>query len=413
MTRILKHIVFVAVIAVALLFSAGASPTVMAAAMATVAAAAAIGIAAVRHERQKYATLLEAIRNNDFTMRFQKGDKEINALLDSLTEIIKQSKSGTELRERYYKAIIDRVNAGIIAIDSNGNVRICNDNALKMLGMKYAANTAAINRSLPGFDNIIADSTVAGTTIVGCGKDKNLSVSVSGFVHDGNTTVCVLTDIHNALSHKEVDAWINLTRVLTHEIMNSIAPINALSDSLLPTASGTMKEKIEVIRDTSASLMAFTETFRKFSAIPKPQRQLVYVADLISEATTLLSESIANASVKIHTENDLIVNADRTLMVRALVNLLHNAVDAGATKIDICSRSCSDDSVVIDISDNGSPIPEECRDRIFVPFFTTKQNGSGIGLAVARRVLSLHDGGISLIQPTDAPYTKTFRMSLL
>lgn len=136
-----------------------------------------------------------------------------------------------------------------------------------------------------------------------------------------------------------------------------------------------MKEKIEVIRDTSASLMAFTETFRKFSAIPKPQRQLVYVADLISESTTLLCESIANASVKIHTENDLIVNADRTLMVRALVNLLHNAVDAGATKIDICSRSCSDDSVVIDISDNGSPIPEECRDRIFVPFFTTKQNG--------------------------------------
>ena len=219
--------------------------------------------------------------------------------------------------------------------------------------------------------------------------------------------------VGNALSHKEVDAWINLTRVLTHEIINSIAPINALSDSLLPTASGTMKEKIEVIRDTSASLMAFTETFRKFSAIPKPQRQLVYVADLISEATTLLCESIANASVKIHTENDLIVNADRTLMVRALVNLLHNAVDAGATKIDICSRSCSDDSVVIDISDNGSPIPEECRDRIFVPFFTTKQNGSGIGLAVARRVLSLHDGGISLIQPTDAPYTKTFRMSLL
>ena len=178
MTRILKHIVFVAVIAVALLFSVGASPTVMAVAMAAVAAAAAIGIAAVRHERQKYATLLEAIRNNDFTMRFQKGDKEINALLDSLTEIIKQSKSGAELRERYYKAIIDRVNAGIIAIDSNGNVRICNDNALKMLGMKYAANTAAINRSLPGFDNIIADSTVAGTTIVGCGKDKNLSVSV-------------------------------------------------------------------------------------------------------------------------------------------------------------------------------------------------------------------------------------------
>lgn len=208
MTRILKHIVFVAVIAVALLFSAGASPTVMAVAMAAVAAAAAIGIAAVRHERQKYATLLKAIRNNDFTMRFQKGDKEINALLDSLTEIIKLSKSGAELRERYYKAIIDRVNAGIIAIDSNGNVRICNDNALKMLGMKYAANTAAINRSLPGFDNIIADSTVAGTTIVGCGKDKNLSVSVSGFVHDGNTTtVCVLTDIHNALSHKEVDAW--------------------------------------------------------------------------------------------------------------------------------------------------------------------------------------------------------------
>ena len=95
MTRILKHIVFVAVIAGALLFSAGASPTVMAAAMAAVAAAAAIGIAAVRHERQKYATLLEAIRNNDFTMRFQKGDKEINALLDSLTEIIKQSKSTT------------------------------------------------------------------------------------------------------------------------------------------------------------------------------------------------------------------------------------------------------------------------------------------------------------------------------
>lgn len=157
-------------------------------------------------------------------------------------------------------------------------MRICNDNALKMLGMKYAANTAAINRSLPGFDNIIADSTVAGTTIVGCGKDKNLSVSVSGFVHDGNTTtVCVLTDIHNALSHKEVDAWIDLTRVLTRDYEQHRS---YQRPERQPAADGIRhnERKIEAIRDTSASLMAFTETFRKFSAIPKPQRQLVYVA---------------------------------------------------------------------------------------------------------------------------------------
>lgn len=414
MTRLLKHIVIIAAITIALLFAVGASPAVVAVAMAAMTAFSAIGIAAVRHERQKYATLLEAMRNNDFSMRFHKGDKEINALLDSLSDIIKDSKAGTEQRERYYKAIIDRVNAGIIAIDRDGNVRICNDNALNMLGMKYVANADAINRALPGFDSLIDNSHASGMTNFEIGRGKSVSVSVSSIGQGADTSiVCILTDMHSALDRKEVEAWINLTRVLTHEIMNSIAPINSLSDSLLPTLSGSTREKIKVIRDTSASLMAFTENFRKFSSIPKPQRQLVYVADLITEATTLLSESIAKAVVRIEVEEDLIVNADRTLMVRVIVNLLRNAVDAGATKIGISSRSCSDDSVVIDISDNGSLIPEECRDRIFVPFFTTKREGSGIGLAVARRVMALHDGGISLVQPVGAPYVKTFRLQFV
>lgn len=383
---------------------------IAAVAVAIVAAAA---VVAIKGEREKCATMIEAMRNNDFTMQFHDGDNEMNEMLRSLAAMMKSARIDASRRERYYQTIINQVNAGIIAIDGKGSVSICNDRALSMLGLHHAASIDAITRVIPQFADVIAVAEPGDTPVVETAEGKSVTVSVSRISQGDNvTTICVLTDIHNALNVREVEAWHKLTRVLTHEIINSIAPIHALSDSLLHDTSGTAHDKIEVIRDTAAALMQFTESYRKFSSIPSPERRLLYVADIIDEATTLMHEPLAAAAVNVAVESDLIVQADRVLIVRVVVNLLRNAIEAGATAIGIEARSQSDDTVRIDISDNGAPVDAACRDRIFVPFFTTKPSGSGIGLAVARRVMSLHGGGISLIQPAAKPYAKTFRLTL-
>ena len=208
-----------------------------------------------------------------------------------------------------------------------------------------------------------------------------------------------------------MEAWIKLTRVLTHEIMNGIAPIRAMSDSLLNSGTDDPKrveESLEVISSTSDGLMKFTKSFRKFAAIPSPELSLNYVRDLANDAVALMHEPLAAVKVVIDIQpEDIIVQADKNLISHVLVNLLKNAIEAGATAIRINSRTIENESVTIDVIDNGQPVSDECAEQIFVPFFTTKRDGSGIGLSVARRIMNLHGGTLQLI---NNPTKKTFRL---
>ena len=424
MKRFVFHLIYILAIAIAatsaIVLVDGNTAWLAALAALTAVAIAVTAIFALRQNYRKCALMLEAVTNNDFTMRFHDKDSAFNQLLANLSEIIRNMKIQSSQAERYYQLIINQVNAGIFTLDSKGDVRLCNNCTLKLFGFSTFNNIVQLDRIDPDLKFCFLGMSPGETLLLDIPSIKTavkVSVTMSSIEMNGSTIrIFALNDIHSALDKNELEAWSRLTRVLTHEIMNSVAPIHALSDNLLADNSscdGRTREKIEIIRNTAADLMAFTESYRKFSSIPKPQKRLVYVSELIAGATELMEDSLKDVELTVTSEPDnLIVNIDKILMDRVVVNLLRNAVEAKASKIQLKATYDVNDIVHIDISDNGIPIPDECREQIFVPFFSTKQSGSGIGLAVTRRILDLHDGSISLAQPVRKPFTKTFRISL-
>ena len=360
--------------------------------------------------------MLEAFRNNDFSFRLHKrGNPEITESLAGVSEIIKEQKIAARQKERLYGTIINSVRAGIFVTDDKGNVSLCNTAALRLLGLTVLTNTAQLDNTEPGLRESLENMSSGETRLLSLGNNNhniNVSANVSKINFGERTlSVYILNDVNSVIDRQEVEAWIKLTRVLTHEIMNGIAPIRAMSDSLLNSGTDDPKrveESLEVISLTSDGLMKFTKSFRKFAAIPSPELSLNYVRDLANDAVALMHEPLAAVKVVIDIQpEDIIVQADKNLISHVLVNLLKNAIEAGATAIRINSRTIENESVTIDVIDNGQPVSDECAEQIFVPFFTTKRDGSGIGLSVARRIMNLHGGTLQLI---NNPTKKTFRL---
>ena len=205
----------------------------------------------------------------------------------------------------------------------------------------------------------------------------------------------------------EQDSWTKLIRVLTHEIMNTISPIASLSDAL----AGSMDEKgrseldvkagLETISDSSRNLIKFVETYRQLSGVARPIRKAIDLQELMDKVISLNSEFTAAAGVECvyrPEEQDLMVYADEGQLSQILINLIKNAVQAGAHRIDITGRMEEDDTVVLRIANDGALIPPENQEQIFVPFYTTKKEGSGIGLSLARQIMRQHNGSIDLVQ---------------
>lgn len=225
--------------------------------------------------------------------------------------------------------------------------------------------------------------------------------------------VVVVSDINSELSEMQIESWSKLTRILTHEIMNSLAPITSLSDTLLHidrTMNADVAHGLDTISATSRRLMAFVENFRRFTKIPAPQKAPFEVRELLEHAMTL----IATEGIRIRLDvepADTMIYADQMLVGQVVVNLLKNAREAVGTRRDACieitSRIDPQENVVIEISNNGGAIPAEVTENIFTPFFTTKPDGSGIGLSVSRRIMQLHNGSLRLTANTDNRVTFT------
>ena len=210
----------------------------------------------------------------------------------------------------------------------------------------------------------------------------------------------------------EVETWIRLTRILTHEIMNAVTPITSVSDTLRncfgPTDS-ELRAGLETISETGKGLMAFVESYRRLTRIPTPQPTLFYVRRFVERMLRLTLPAPADGRPSIRVDvyirpDDLILYADENLISQVMLNLLKNAVqaigpDRSDGRIHIVASCCADESVEIEVSNNGAPIPPDVAEHIFTPFFTTKSGGSGIGLSVARQIMRLSGGAISLKRP--------------
>jgi len=378
-----------------------------------------------RKNMDKVIFMFDAIDNADYAFKYatencSTDDKLVNESLNRITQILFKARDEAQQREKYYELIINSVNTGIVVIDEKGNIFQTNHEALRLLGLgvlTHVNQLVKVSESVqklfqiihPGEKHQISFQNERGTI--------SLSVRASGVKLKGKAMrILALNDINNEMDEKELDSWIRLTRVLTHEIMNSVTPITSLSDTLLSKKGNVdieVRRGLEVISSTGKGLIDFVENYRKFTHIPSPQPTLFYVKTFVEKMKRLTEYQFVapNIQIEINIQPvDLIVFADENLITRVLLNLLKNAMQAIGKEqlggIITVKAFCNDeDAVFIEVSNNGPLIPSEEAEHIFVPFFTTKENGSGIGLSISRQIMRLSGGTLTL--RTDIPHHLT------
>ena len=353
-----------------------------------------------RHYRRnikKVTFLFDAIDNGDFSFSFptEKGFKEDKILHKSLNRIklfLQHTREEQMDREKYYEQILNAVDTGILVVDSHDNILQHNQAALRLLDTDVLTHMNQVKGKL---------------------KDEHLAKhETQAMLKDKHVRIIALSDVSHELSNQEVDSWIKLIRVLTHEIMNTITPVTSLSETLLTrvTEDKDLKQGLETIHKTGTELLAFVNNYRRFTHVPQPQPALFYVEPFLERMALL-----CNHEVEIEvTPKDLLVYADESLLSHVVTNLLKNAVEAFKEKgklsfIRLQAYANAQESIIIDVSNNAGLIPDDVASHIFIPFFTTKPEGSGIGLSLSRQIMRVSGGSLSLHQDKAQEIT-TFRI---
>ena len=391
----------------------------------------AVNIWLYRHYRRnikKVTFLFDAIDNGDFSFNFptEKGFKEDKILHQSLNRIklfLQHTREEQMEREKYYEQILNAVDTGILVVDSHDNILQHNQAALRLLDTDVLTHMNQVKGKL---------------------KDEHLAKhETQAMLKDKHVRIIALSDVSHELSNQEVDSWIKLIRVLTHEIMNTITPVTSLSETLLTrvTEDKDLKQGLETIHKTGTELLAFVNNYRRFTHVPQPQPALFYVEPFL-ERMALLCNHEVEISVS---PKDLLVYADESLLSHVVTNLLKNAVEAFKEKgklsternkqdgnnqgrnkqecrsadlqsaaskkafIRLQAYANAQESIIIDVSNNAGLIPEDVASHIFIPFFTTKPEGSGIGLSLSRQIMRVSGGSLSLHQDKAQGIT-TFRI---
>ena len=369
-----------------------------------------------RHYRRnikKVRFLFDAIDNGDFSFNFptEKRNKEDKILHQSLNRIklfLQHTREEQMEREKYYEQILNAVDTGIMVVDSHDNILQHNQAALRLLDTDVLTHMNQVKGKL---------------------KDEHLAKhETQAMLKDKHVRIIALSDVSHELSNQEVDSWIKLIRVLTHEIMNTITPVTSLSETLLKelnseelyTAKSSsaeqakLKQGLETIHKTGTELLAFVNNYRRFTHVPQPQPALFYVEPFLERMAML-----CNHEVEIEvTPKDLLAYADESLISHVVTNLLKNAVEAfngsqsePTTKASIRLHAYTNEqeAIIIDVSNNAGLIPDDVASHIFIPFFTTKPEGSGIGLSLSRQIMRVSGGSLSLSQDKTQGIT-TFRI---
>lgn len=397
-----------------------------------------------RHYRRnikKVTFLFDAIDNGDFSFNFptEKGVKEDKILHKSLNRIklfLQHEREEQMDREKYYEQILNAVDTGILVVDSHDNILQHNQAALRLLDTDVLTHMNQVKGKL---------------------KDEHLAKhETQAMLKDKHVRIIALSDVSHELSNQEVDSWIKLIRVLTHEIMNTITPVTSLSETLLKemgsreqlatsrdsedshspnnisvesqsAEQAKLKQGLETIHKTGTELLAFVNNYRRFTHVPQPQPALFYVEPFLERMAMLCNHEV-EISVS---PKDLLAYADESLLSHVVTNLLKNAVEAFKEKEREDKQECrsadlqsaaskkafirlqayanTQESIIIDVSNNAGLIPDEVASHIFIPFFTTKPEGSGIGLSLSRQIMRVSGGSLSLLQDKAQGIT-TFRI---
>lgn len=355
----------------------------------------------LRHRSQlrKVEFLFNAIDNLDFAFRFpvRGSNRTFNTALNRIKDILTASHYAQQERERYYEKILSMVSTAILVEDDRGRVVFCNDAALRLLRRDSITHISQVENDL---------------------KTGRFSVRRNVVGLDGRQMqLWAVNDISSELVLQEITSWEKLIRVLTHEIMNGVAPVTSLSRTLLQRVehggevpAETLRQGLQTIHSTSDQLLRFVENYRSLTLLPTPAPQPFYVKPflermlMLARATDGAEGLLMECSVS---PADLMLYADESLLTHVFTNLLKNAVEALQTSaaqeryVRVEAAIDEAETVRIRVSNNGPAIPADVAEQMFVPFFTTKNGGSGIGLSLSARIMQASGARMELVESSD------------
>lgn len=361
-----------------------------------------------RKMRRKVAYMLDALEDKELNFRFDEKrlrGRKFNRTLNRLRNIFDKERHEIIQQEKYFGHMLDHVKTGIAVIDKDGRVTYSNTTALNLLGIAtfgHIRQLRAVSNSLYAAFHNIADGKEEKASYYNESGKMTISITASEATI-GKETIRILAfnDISNEIAENEQQSWSRLIRVLTHEIMNTVTPISSLSATLLnfEGVSNDLKDGLNTISQSSKALIKFVDSYRNLTRVAPPVRKAFYIRELVERVIGLTREqALLNGAVCSYEEKseDILIYADEGQITQILINLVKNAIQAEARQIIITAHITHSEQTVINVSNDGYPISRESQDEIFVPFFTTKQDGTGIGLSLSRQIMRMHNGTLTL-----------------
>ncbi|SFO75504.1 Histidine kinase-, DNA gyrase B-, and HSP90-like ATPase [Algoriphagus ornithinivorans] len=396
----------------------------------------------VNSVNQKLARFLDSIRYGDFSSSFTSDSKmgnsfkEVNFAFNEVMEVFKQTRAEKEEQMLFLQVIIQHINTGIISFNAEGKIGVINNAAKQLLQIPQFRNISDLGRLSPTLLKEVLEMKPGQRTSYKVSPSLFLIVQSTSLKMGGQSwTLLSLQNINAELQSNELEAWQNLTKVLRHEIMNSITPISSLVESLrtildedsfvqqegmLIKKDGfqDIQEGLDTIANRSKGLVNFVNAYRDYTNIPEPKKEWIKAKTLIEDVLGLIKEELKSKEVFVKTEfrpEELEILCDPDQINMILINLIKNASESMLKKADrqviIRVISQGDLGTLIQVEDNGPGIVPEALERIFVPFYTTKKTGSGIGLAISRQIMNLHRGSLTVESEPDVRtvFTLNFR----
>lgn len=353
----------------------------------------------------------DALDSGESAFRYSEdhwSDRRLNRSLNRLRSIFEAEKSDIRERERYFGIMLDHVQSGVIVIDGD-KIDYSNVIARGFLGMSDISSLRQIERISPELANAFRGASEVESKASFVSERGTVQFSISACtarLHGKDVSIVTFNDITREMENNESESWTRLIRVLTHEIMNTVTPIASLSSALSQNLDAYDTEDVRsalgTISSSSEGLISFVQSYRSLTHIAAPVRKAFYLRDLVNDSVTIAQANWPSARVSYHElSEDIILYADYGQISQVMNNLIKNAVQAGASDIDITASIDKRERTVINVANNGEPISETGREQIFVPFYTTKGvSGTGVGLSLCRQIIRLNGGTINLTSST-------------
>jgi len=379
----------------------------------------------IRKNNRKVREFLLSVKYGDVPVlpepkKLDHSQKELYSILLDIAKLYGKVKFDKESEHQYFLNTVKHVNIGLISFDEKGRVDMVNDAFKRLLGIDEIRTSEKLNEVMPGLEQMVNELKPGKPKLLKVVlKNELMQVSMNASLfslQNKNVRLVSFQDIKSELQQEEIVTWQKLISILRHEIMNSIGPITSLSKTLKENFEEYQQENpneqndflnntrigLSAIEKRSSGLMAFVETYRTLSKLPQPEFLEIDLCDLLQMIENLMEEEVKKKGIKLHINckvEDLRINADEKLFSQVVINVLKNAIEAMECEdgeISIILYKMENGSIKIIINDNGPGIPESILDKIFLPFFTTKKDGSGIGLSISRQIMQMHGGSISI-----------------